>query len=163
MSGFLSIFDDEPEEDEGGALPAEVLDNAEVVKTKEDRKAEELASLSDELLQRHMKIAADMGRFADLDPGVKEPPSEWVEEMGEEEAWKAFRVAKYALLPSRECPAGLKQSNAITLGIMRARAMEKAGSKALNIAVVTMTRPEDSPVPMEEMVIDDTGGETQDY
>lgn len=163
MGEFQSIFDDEPEEEDRGALPVEVLDNAEVAKTKEDRRAEELASISDQLLKTHLNIAVDMGRFPEIEPGMTEPPAKWVEEMGEERAKEAFRVANYALLPSKECPAGLKQSNALALGIMRAKAMEKAGNKALNIAVVTMTRPQDPPVPMPEIIIDDTGGETDDY
>jgi hypothetical protein len=97
--------------------------------------------MEEELYQKALSISADAMCWADLDPAEKEPPPEWIHELGPEAAARRFRVARAAWMSSRDAPIGLKLAHNAVVGIMKARAVEKQGPKILNATLVQMVGP----------------------
>lgn len=142
----------EPKELVSEAVAEIVQAGAPLVKSAEERRLEKMRSMEDELLQTNMTIMRDMSCFRDITPDMTQPPPEWIEELGIEEATKRLSVARAAWLPPKEAPVGLAVSKAVTLGIIRARAAEKAGPRTLNVALVHMVAPKEQ---FEEKELDD--------
>jgi hypothetical protein len=73
-----------------------------------------------------------------LDPG--QLPLEWVDLTPDEKARK-IRLARYGCLPSSHVPHGAKVAHATLIGIMKARAAEKGGTKVFNLEVSQFPAP----------------------
>lgn len=108
------------------------------------RKAEDLARVTDELLEESQSILRDSQAFADLTEEMLQsgsPPQEWVDELGEKRAAKRFRIAKYALMTKKDCPVGLEMARALAVGILSSKAREKGGDKHLHVNYVNVPAP----------------------
>lgn len=101
----------------------------------EERDAE-VRAITDEIFSQCQQTLTGALRFADMPFDAQGPLPEWIEQYGEKEAERLFRLAKSGQLSSNQAPAGLKLAAQVALGIMKARATEKGGSKTLNMVVV---------------------------
>lgn len=81
----------------------------------------------------------------ELDPG--QLPSAW-EFLSTEEKARKIRLARYGCLPSSDIPHGAKIAHATAIGIIKARAQEKSGTKILNLEVSTFP----APAPLKESI-----------
>jgi hypothetical protein len=144
------LEDDEPElpAPAGTQLPAPL-------KTEQEQIQEQLLSIQDEIYRESMEVMGDQIAFREIDPSAKGPPQEWIDKYGFERAQRRFRVASAAWLDTKTAPVALKHITQVSLGIIKARATEKAAPRSLNIAVF-MTRA-DAPEP-EFPVIEVEGG-----
>ncbi len=83
-----------------------------------------------------MQVMSDCLHFARINPEEHaEPPSEWVEELGEARAWERFRLAIAANLPAQQAPSGLKIAMAITTSLVKARANDVTEHGPIGISV----------------------------
>lgn len=103
-----------------------------------------LLGMKDELLQESLGVIRDSMRFRDIDPELKrdvDPAFERMEkELGQEEAQRAYRVAKYALSTAADAPIGLKLAVNVAVGIMKANAAEKGVAPILNVGKVIINQ-----------------------
>jgi hypothetical protein len=109
--------------------------------SKEESMANEIRAIEETLFLEHVKIVRDTACFRDVSPADKEPPPEWVESLGKEEAWRKFRVAQSAWLPVKEAPVALAVASRIVTTAIKARATEKQGPRSLNMTVVQISSP----------------------
>jgi hypothetical protein len=112
---------------------------------------ETLKELQDEVFHGGLVTVRDMLNFREVDPsksfkanpdnGVEQDPIfvEWCAEFGEEEALKRYRVAAASWAPDKETPMAIKEAAKLTVGIMKARAVEKGGTRVLNVGTVNMS------------------------
>lgn len=82
----------------------------------------------------------------EIDPSDKELPVAWLQEIEDgsltkEEALKRMRIARYALMPPKEAPVALQIAAKVLSGMHKARAMEGAGPKHLNLTMVSISAP----------------------
>jgi hypothetical protein len=109
-----------------------------------------LRHMADSIFAQHLQVISDASEFRNIDPSLPEPPAEWVEELGYEEAQNRFRIARAAWLPLKDAPVGLKISQQIVTGIMKAKATEKGGPRTLNVIAVQMTTPTLQGAPLDQ-------------
>lgn len=129
----------------------------ELEKTKASLSLESLRAAEDKLLHQCLGIVESSLDFASL--GFDESgqvdetqlPAAWAFLSDEEKARK-IRLAKYACLPTKDVPHGVKMANEMLIGIIRARAQENSGTKVLNLEVSTFPAP--SPVTQDPDAID---------
>lgn len=110
--------------------------------------------MEDELLEESASIVRDALYFGDVEfevdsEGNPIPPDElldkWTEELGGGRkgralAKKRLRLAKYALMPNKEAPYGLKLAQAVMNGIQRVRMADKIVQHDLNIGHVVIVQ-----------------------
>lgn len=113
-----------------------------------------LTALEDQILGECVAVVSAAARFAEISPTDEEPPEDWVEQLGEKEAWKAFRVAQQAWLPKKDAAMGVELSAKLTIGIMAARSRRKTEQKVLQVNMVGMTPPS-----MSYKVLDEKGSD----
>ena len=80
----------------------------------------------------HEKAASILGhalRAPEINPGQTEIPAQWLQEMTQEEAERALRIANAAWASQKEAAA------------MKARAHENQGPRTLNATIVQMSAP----------------------
>jgi len=103
---------------------------------------EGLRRIFSELLHDGLAIMHASGKFAEVDPEEDswEPPEDWVERAGgnREQATQAWRVARYALMPSNKAPIGLKLNQERTIGILLNQARNIDERKRLLVHQVEM-------------------------
>lgn len=154
------------------AQPVEVMHEAELVerpkkaliepkqeKTIEShrKQLEALAGLKNEVFELSMGVLRDHLKFRDIDPYQKMEESavfkEMCEEHGEEEATKMYRLAEAGWRTAANAPVGIKNAMNTAIGIMKANATEKGGTRILNVDKVFI---DNSLVPQfEERTIED--------
>lgn len=78
-------------------------------------------------------------------------PFEWGLLSPNEKARK-IRLARYGCLPSADIPHGAKLAHQTLIGIIKARAQEKSGTRVLNLEVSTFPAP--APVTQDKDAID---------
>jgi len=108
------------------AKPAEI-----VTRTPEDG----LREIEDRVLARTLGIVEDFLHFGDIPLGSQDVPAEWQDELGPERAERRHRLASWAQMGTKDAPVGLKYTKEILVGIVKARATEKAEPKTLNLAI----------------------------
>lgn len=108
--------------------------------TREEKIADKLRSLEDELLNESLQIVSDAMKFRDIEPGAEGYPDEWTRGTGlaHDEAVKRLRVAKLAHLPPKDAPVAFVLAQRTAVGIIKARATEKASPRELNAVVFKM-------------------------
>lgn len=128
-------------EDEWGFLPKQNQPkrNHLTIATKAQRK-ERLQELEDKLLETSLTTLADALSFRDIDAGAEQPAPEWGD-LDPDEQIKRLRMANAAWLNKKEAPVGLDLSKQIAVGIIKARATEKAAPKTLNVVQIGMSAP----------------------
>lgn len=102
---------------------------------------EGLQAIEDQLLGECVAVVSAAARFSEILPTDTEPPEDWVEQLGEKEAWKALRVAQQAWLPKKEAAYGLELCQKVASGIMTSRRKQPGEKKVLNLNLVGMTPP----------------------
>lgn len=139
MGASSGISKDQKSPDEHKAELAQRLPAAQSLAFQHER----LATMQDELLERSLSVVDASMRFAEIEPDTKEPPQEWIDELGGnvEKARRRLRVARAAWMSTSEAPVGIKVASAVAVGIIKAKATEKAQPRTLNIQVVQMTAP----------------------
>ncbi|MDX2253274.1 MAG: hypothetical protein NW202_13395 [Nitrospira sp.] len=137
----MDLLDDFPDEPVT-VVKAELVSGKGKALTKSERNIREVRKMEDELYRDNMEIMRDAGKFRDIDPRSDEIPPEWIEELGQKEASKRFRVAKAAWMSAKTAPVGISNARAIVSSIVKARATEKAAPTNLNVGVaVNMPMP----------------------
>lgn len=113
----------------------------ELEKRKKERMAR-LAEIEDELLDDSAIILKYANRFADIEPGTREPPQAWIDEMGLEQAQKCLRVANSAWLGAKESPMGLKLASTTVASVLKSKASrDHKEAPRFNVAVVQLPAP----------------------
>ncbi len=124
-----------------------------------ERVERELKKMENELYREsHEVVFSTVAHTFDIDPSDPELPAEWMAELEEclDEESKASklrelnrrkRIATYALLPPKEAPVALQIAAKVLGGMHKARAMEGAAPKHLNLTMVSISAP-DQPVPL---------------
>ncbi len=115
---------------------------------REDQKKERearharLADVEDILLDKAAALVDYASRYADLTPEMTGPPDEWVDELGKEEADKAFRVAQSAWTNKKDAPIGLQMAHATVMGILKNKVARGTidATPTLNVQVVQLTQ-----------------------
>lgn len=100
------------------------------------RKVQALQDIVFDRMSANVEAAAS---FGDLDPENPDViPPEWIAEHGQKEAKRRHRIARYALLNSKEVPFGMKMSQGTFEHILKIKAAEKGGDRTLNVQMVTL-------------------------
>lgn len=124
-------FFDEPKPKEVRLTNPKKVDLSSSLKDDNDR----LRNVEDKVLGKALTIVQDALHFADLDMGDSKIPDAWVDEVGIDGAERRHRAATWSQLNAKEAPVGLKMAKEVLVGIVKARATEKAEPKRLNIAI----------------------------
>jgi hypothetical protein len=102
--------------------------------------AEEL--IEEQIFDQSCRVVSAAMAFADIDPGQPEPPPEWVEIYGPEEAKRRLRIASSAWLSKKDAPMGISVAMQIHTGITTARARRgETGGRVLNVGVLNLALP----------------------
>lgn len=116
-----------------------------------------LAGIKNRLFADSMQVIGDTLRARDVDVTLQrdlDPAFErMVDDLGEEEAQKAYRVAVAGWNTAADAPVFVKVATNIAVGIMKANAAEKGGPKVLNVGKVMVVA--DSIPQFEEREVDD--------
>lgn len=98
---------------------------------------EALKGIRDRLFMESMVVIGDTMKARDLDPAVDRDldPAflKMVDELGEEEAQKTYRVALAGWGKAADAPVFVKVATNVAIGIMKANAAEKGGTHVLNV------------------------------
>ena len=133
---------------ESAPIAESVLSGVLVERPKKDasvRKQEQteaLAGIRERIFCKSMAGVEDYLRARDIDPKKEIPtddPEFWkmTEELGSPEAaTKAYRLALSGWLPGADCPGFVKVASNMAIGIMKANAAEKGGSRVLNVGLI---------------------------
>lgn len=123
---------------------AEIVRKVDPVSTSlTEEKFAEIRAIEDEILAESSLVIRDALRFREIEPDADGPPEVWVDEVGEEEAMRRFRMAKAAHMNAKQAPVGFSLAKATMVGITKARAAAGAGVRTLNVGVsVVMPAPE---------------------
>ena len=124
----MDLFD----EDEGELVPLECT----VVDSDERDPLALMREVRQELMVESMDVLANTMKFSEVDPDQEEPPDEWVQQLGLVRAKRALTIAKSAYKSSKDAPIALRLAADVFLGLTKAEALEKSGSKQLNVQVV---------------------------
>lgn len=112
--------------------------------TRRQEQMENLGGIKNRLYSDSAKVVSNFLRAGDIDPEVDadRDPAYWnmMTEMGdEEEVKKAYRVARTGWLPGNETPGFVKMAGQVLIGIMKANAAEKGGTKVLNVGKILVS------------------------
>lgn len=94
---------------------------------------EELRDIENQILKRSLSVVHSAISFAEIDEHELTVPQEWIDEYGEKEATKRFRIAQGAWRSTKEAPNGILVAMKIAGSIVQARSAEKVAPKALSI------------------------------
>jgi len=101
-----------------------------------------LKGVEDRLYEGVLDVVGGTCAFAELDPSdLNTVPEEWIKDFGKIAAEKRHRIARAGWLTAKEAPIGISTATKVAIGIIRARAAEKAGPKNLNVTLVKMELP----------------------
>lgn len=115
---------------------------------------EQLRVAEDKLLAQCLETMEGALDFASLgfdSKGEAVVPEAWSALSVDEKARK-IRLAKYGCMPSADVPYGMKAAFATAIGIIKARATEKSGTKVLNLEVSAFPNP--APLKQDPNVVD---------
>jgi hypothetical protein len=123
-----------------------------------ERTERELKKIENELFKESSSVILSVVKDTfDIDPADTELPAEWMEELQEceteqeregkmRELNRRKRIATYALQSPKNAPVALQIAAKVLGGMQKARAMEGAAPKTLNLTMVSMSAP-GQPVP----------------
>lgn len=104
-----------------------------------EKKAERLArieELEQEVFERAAGVVTEILAFREVKHDQKQPPPEWIEQFGEDDARKKLEIAKAGWLPQSIAPAGFKYAVQVMAGISRARQYKvKLTQNNLNVKI----------------------------
>lgn len=132
-----------------GAAPLKRTGPVDLQETLEDRKDNRLREIENSIYERGLMVIDGVSRFGQVDPqNPDEVPDEILDDFrGDIRAQQhAHRLAKYALINAKEAPVGIAVMSRVVVGIAKARSMEKAAPRSLNVAFINVSSPIDIPV-----------------
>lgn len=97
-----------------------------------------LAKKQQAIFEQASRVTEDTLLFRDLDPAADAPPEKWVSELGTDEAWKRFRVARSAWMSAKEAPVGIKVAKELVIGISKALGDSAQAPRIINMQKVTV-------------------------
>lgn len=132
--------------------PEEVLASVLVERPKKDpavRKREQveaLAGIKEKIFGDSMKVVGDYMRARDVNPKCAATPTDdpefWKMALecngDDEETHKLYRLASAGWLPAADAPGFVKVAANMAIGIMKANATEKGGSRVLNVGLINV-------------------------
>ena len=104
-------------------------------------RADRIAQMEEEVHSEAATIIADALRFTEIRPEDESPPQQWIDELGEPDAWRRFQTAKYALCTPKEAPIGLRLAKDTLVGMSKAKAQSKKPAGVTLNMVVNMAGP----------------------
>lgn len=122
----------------------EGLDQEDLEKTEEQLEKEQekdLFSIERDLFMECAGVVSSAARAAQIDPANENPPEDWIEQLGEEKAHEAMKVARFAHLPKKDAPMFIDLCSKMLMGVIQARAKRKSDQHRLQVNVVGMTAP----------------------
>ena len=134
-----------------------VQQKADIERLRESMPLDALRAAEDKLLAQSVEIVEGLLDFSALgydDKGQLDEgqlPFEWGLLTPDQKARK-IRLARYGCMSSNEIPHGAKMAHATLIGIIKARATEKSGTKILNLEVSTFPAP--APITQDKDAID---------
>ena len=131
---------------------AEIEDEAKLAR-------ERLRSIENDIFRKALEVVDGAISFNELDPeNPLEIPQEWIDELGDERAFRKHNAATAALRSAKEAPMGLKIAENMASNIIRARASEKQTQVNIGIEKVLIME-----APMQEFpeVVVEAHGEEQ--
>lgn len=120
-------------DDSAASLGRQDVSRMATVVTPPSSQQDRLLALQDEIFEANLAITQDATRFRDIDPGDERPPQAWINELGEADAWKRFRVARSAWLGAKDAPVALSMAKSIVSAMSKSAAMRAGGGRVLNI------------------------------
>jgi hypothetical protein len=124
-----------------------------------ERTERELKRMENELFREASEVVySAVTHTFDIDPESDELPAEWMEELQSCETKEEYdvklrelnrrkRIATYALQSPKNAPVALQIAAKVLGGMQRARAMEGAAPKHLNLTMVSISAP-GQPIPL---------------
>lgn len=101
----------------------------------------EIRGIEERMLVRGLGIMDGVLSFADIDRDQEDPPQEWIDMLGEQEAKKRLRVARACWMNAKEAPVGLQLTQRFVSGAQKSRAMENVDRRPLQVTVVNIGAP----------------------
>ncbi len=95
-----------------------------------------LQEIQDQLLEQSLSVVQASVSFSEIEEASKAPPPEWIAELGEDRAWTRWRIAQASWRSAKDAPVGIKVAAQMAVGILKAKATEKAAPKTLNVALL---------------------------
>ena len=124
-----------------------------------ERTERELKRMENELFREASEVVySAVTHTFDIDPASDELPAEWMEELQScetkeehevklRELNRRKRIATYALQSPKNAPVALQIAAKVLGGMQKARAMEGAAPKHLNLTMVSISAP-GQPIPL---------------
>lgn len=109
-----------------------------------EKRQEELKSLEDEMLASCLEVVGGSIDFVELDPDDPVKPEGWSD--------RKYRAALAGLKNAKESPVGLKVATQFAVGAIRAKAVERAGPRSMNVTMVQFAAPRKA---YDEVEVDD--------
>jgi len=137
-------------------------DEIDLNETLRQNKLERLRDVEDDILAKSLEVVRATLKFGELDPATMNSeeagyamPDSWMEEFGGDvdKANEALRIAKAAWLPNKDAPIGIILAQKTLVGIVKARATEKAAPRSLSIAYI-VNNAESPPPEYEEIEVE---------
>lgn len=111
---------------------------------------ERIKEVREELFRESAMVCSLAMRFGDIPFGAADPPDEWIEEFGEEEARRRLRYVQAAQMNNKDAPVGIKVATSVLSGLLKSEA-ETHSRQNLNVVMVGLTANGD-PVAQKEIV-----------
>lgn len=129
----------------------------ELEKLRETLPLDQLRAAEDRVLKQSLEVVEGIVDFAVLgfdemgQVDENQIPFEW-HLLSDQEKARKIRLARYGMMPSGDIPHGAKLAHATAMGIIKARATEKGGTKVLNLEISTF--PALAPLEKEKEALD---------
>jgi len=140
-----------PVEDETEVIvPTEVINDRGM--TESQARQERIAAIDDELYEEHAAIIAAVPGAFKITGKETEPPPDWIEEYGKDNAWVRFRIAQASLQAGKNAPVALTIAKDMMKAISKARDMRKGqGDINMTIQVTGIPMPAlEAPIEVDE-------------
>lgn len=103
---------------------------------------ERISAAEQELYESSLSVLVDASQFGNIDPNLTDqPPPDWVERLGTEEAAKRMALCRAAWLPNKDAPSGLQIAKYVVGAFAKARAAATQ-PRALNVTLIQMVGPQ---------------------
>jgi hypothetical protein len=105
-----------------------------------EERQDRLRDLEDELLSESLSVVAGAISFAEINGDEESPSGDFLEKFRDHpDPEKLFRIMKAANKSAKEAPIGLAIAQRTAMGIIKARATEKAAPRPLAVSVQVVT------------------------
>lgn len=131
----------------------------ELNKLRDELPTDLLRAAEDRVLKQSLDVLEGLVNFSALGFDEKgqldenQIPFEW-NLLSDAEKARKIRLARYGCLPSADIPHGAKLAHATAMGIIKARATEKSGSRVLNLEISSFPMPAPLERPKEALDAD---------